>query len=236
MSTGQSTPASSLPKVNVSGDNFSQWNRAAPTSTLGIIHDTLLPSLQIHSGLSLLAYTAARVSGRAEVKDWLWPSGMVLNAWWSAIGRKVYQTDLSISDAFRQLGWSEKTLLFGVTAWGLRLFYRIATRSVSRGKDDPRYEEPKKQPGFWNKALFNLFLPEAVFQSLITLPVTAPFRYPSAGPASEFAGWIRGAAVGLFSPGFAMEILADRQAAKHKDSGARGLKTDGVWSIVRHPK
>jgi steroid 5-alpha reductase family enzyme len=69
-------------------------------------------------------------------------------------------------------------VLTGVTLWGGRLFYRIASRSVKRGGDDPRYEEEKKEEGYWNMALFKIFLPEAFFQMLISLPFTAPFRHP----------------------------------------------------------
>jgi hypothetical protein len=140
---------------------------------VGILKDTLVPSLALHSGLAVIAYGAARYTNRLEAKDWLWPSGQVVNAWWSAVGRRL-AAGLTISQAFNRLSWHERVMLTGVTLWGGRLFYRIAARSIKRGEDDPRYAEVKKEEGFWNSALFKVFVPEAFFQMLISLPFTAP--------------------------------------------------------------
>jgi steroid 5-alpha reductase family enzyme len=141
-----------------------------PTAStwVDIICETLLPSLGLHSGLSVIAYAAARGLDRAEIKDWLWPSGQVINAWWSAIVSPMCQHKVDFSTAWDHLTRPGRTLLIGVTAWGLRLFYRIVSRSIARGRDDPRYGEAKKQPGFWNDALFLLFLLEALTQTIIT--------------------------------------------------------------------
>jgi hypothetical protein len=143
---------------------------------VGILKDTLIPSFTLHAGLAGIAYGAARYTNRVEAKDWLWPSGQVVNAWWSAIGRRI-ATGLTVSQAFGRLSWHERVMLTGVTLWGGRLFYRIASRSIQRGKDDPRYEEVKKEEGFWNSALLKVFVPEAFFQMIISLPFTAPFRH-----------------------------------------------------------
>lgn len=204
---------------------------------VGILRSTILPSFRLHSGLSIAAYVASRATGRVEVKDWLWPSAQVINAWWSAVGRVMYYSDITFNVAWNSLSWTEKMLLSGVTAWGLRLFYRIASRSIARGKDDPRYEEVKEQPGFWNKTFFTQFLPEAAFQTIITLPFTVPFRLPPATVSlePESAGLLRALAVGLFSAGFTMEVLADVQLESHRQERA-DLCREGVWSIVRHPK
>ena len=209
-------------------------DRAAPTSVLGIARDTLLPSFKLQSSLSLVAYTAARLNDRVELKDRLWPSGMVINAWATAMES---QPTLSMVDTIRRLPWSEKALLTGVTLWGVRLFFHVASRSLDRGKDDPRYEEVKKEPGFWNKALYRVFLPEAIFQSLISLPFTAPFRMGvihSTPP--NLADVTHGLAVAIFSAGFALEVLADWQKSLYKKEGGIGMNKEGVWCIVRHPK
>jgi hypothetical protein len=149
----------------------------AATTWIDIFRDTSLPSLGLHSGLAIIGYAAAQSVDRAEVKDWLWPSGQVINAWSSAIGSPMFQRGVDFSTAWNHLTMPGRTLLLGVTAWGVRLLYRIASRSIARGQDDPRYVEAKKQPGFWNDAFFSLYLPEAVTQAIITLPFTAPFRY-----------------------------------------------------------
>jgi steroid 5-alpha reductase family enzyme len=139
---------------------------------VGILKDTLIPSLTLHSGLAVVAYGAARYTQRLEAKDWLWPSGQVANAWWSAVGRRL-AAGMTVSQAFSRLSWHERVMLTGVTLWGGRLFYRIVSRSIQRGDDDPRYDEVKKEEGFWDTALFKVFIPEAFFQMLISLPFTA---------------------------------------------------------------
>jgi steroid 5-alpha reductase family enzyme len=201
---------------------------------IGILKDTLIPSLTLHSGLAVIAYGAARYTQRVEAKDWLWPSGQVANAWWSAIGRRL-AAGLTVSQAFNRLSWHERVMLTGVTLWGGRLFYRVARRSIERGKDDPRYDEAKKEEGFWNNALFKVFIPEAFFQMLISLPFTAPFRHEGA-VMMGYHPFIQMFAVGLFSSGLALETLADYQLDQYKAEGGRGILREGVWSLVRNPK
>ncbi len=201
---------------------------------VGILKDTLVPSLTLHSGLAVIAYGAARYTQRLETKDWLWPSGQVVNAWWSAIGRRL-AAGLTVSQAFNRLSWHERVVLTGVTLWGGRLFYRVARRSIQRGRDDPKYDEMKTEDNFWNLALFKVFIPEAFFQMLISLPFTAPFRHEGA-VMMGYHPIIQMLAVGLYSSGLAMETLADYQLDKYKEEGGRGILREGVWSIVRHPK
>ncbi|KAL1798687.1 hypothetical protein ACET3X_002724 [Alternaria dauci] len=200
---------------------------------IGILKDTLVPSLTLHSGLALIAYGAARYTNRVEAKDWLWPSGQVVNAWWSAVGRRLAQ-GYTVSQAFNRLSWHERVILTGVTLWGGRLFYRIARRSIQRGEDDPRYAEVKEEEGFWNSALFKVFVPEAFFQMLISLPFTAPFRHEGA-VMTGYHPLVQMFAVGLFSSGLALETLADYQLDQFKAEGNKGIMREGVWSIVRNP-
>ncbi|CAA9964826.1 DUF1295 domain containing protein [Pyrenophora teres f. maculata] len=192
---------------------------------VGILKDTLVPSLTLHSGLAVLAYGAARYTNRVEAKDWLWPSGQVVNAWWSAVGRRI-AAGYSVSQALSRLSWHERVVLTGVTLWGGRLFYRIARRSIQRGEDDPRYAEVKEEEGFWNSALFKVFIPEAFFQMLISLPFTAPFRHEGA-VMTGYHPFIQMFAVGLFSSGLAMETLADYQLDQYKAEGNKGIMREG---------
>lgn len=207
------------------------------TGDVGILKSTILPSLGLYSSLSLATFVAAETTNRVELKDWLWPSGQVINAWWSAVGRPMYGTGISFSDAWTGLTWTEKLLLGGVSIWGTRLFARIASRSLIRGKDDPRYDAVKKERGFWKTALFKVFLPEALFLSVISLPVTLPFCMDdttlSMGMNSLIT--VRALGAGLFSAGFALEVLADTQLELYRKEHD-DLCRHGVWSIVRHPK
>ncbi|KAH6686893.1 hypothetical protein F5X68DRAFT_208173 [Plectosphaerella plurivora] len=208
-------------------------------TAVGLLQSAVLPSFGLHAGLSAVAYGVARYTDRAEVKDWLWPTGLTLNAWWSAIGSRVFNDGLSIPEAFSSLNYTEKLLLGGVTAWGLRLFYRIATRSTKRGRDDPRYDVAKQDPNFWNKALFSMFIPEAIGQALISLPFTFPFRAPLESAISSvstgYNSAFHDAAVFLFSAGFALEVIADSHLAAHKEKDRASVNRQGVFSIVRHP-
>ena len=111
---------------------------------VGIFRDTLLPSSALHSSLALAAYAAGRATNRVEAKDWLWPAAPVLNAWWTAVGRRVYN-GLPLSRALISLSRPERLLLTGITLWGSRLLYRVSRRSIKRGKDDPRTKPPRSR-------------------------------------------------------------------------------------------
>ena len=226
--------AASVPAAYVDTTHSKVHVHNASLFDVGILKDTLVPSLTLHSGLAIIAYGAARYTNRVEAKDWLWPSGQVVNAWWSAVGRRLAQ-GYTVSQAFSRLSWHERVILTGVTLWGGRLFYRIVNRSIQRGEDDPRYAEVKKEEGFWNSALFKVFIPEAFFQMLISLPFTAPFRHEGA-VMTGYHPFVQMFAVGLFSSGLAMETLADYQLDQFKAEGDKGIMREGVWSIVRNPK
>jgi len=251
---GPLTDALNLTPANV--DPSPPWDRHPFFRTslfdVGILKTTLLPSVGFHSGLAVVAYLAGHFTNRLETKDWLWPSAQVLNAWWSAVGRRVFVKDgIPFTTALSALNTGERLVLAGVTLWGGRLFTRILRRSLSRtgkSKDDPRYETQKKEHGFWNRALFSVYLPEALFQAAITLPFTAPFRRDAWGPGEGILSYplAQSVAVGLFTAGFVLEALADWQLDKFKRREERGELTpqfkgttmcrEGVWGIVRHPK
>jgi steroid 5-alpha reductase family enzyme len=209
------------------------------TSTVGILKSTLLPSLALQSGLSVIAYSGSRLTNRVDGKDWLWPAGQVINAWSSAIGMKLLCDNEDIWHALSELSYAHKLILSGVTLWGGRLFYRVVSRSIQRGHDEPRYEAAKSEPDFWNQSLFTIFFPEAVFQTLISLPFTLPFKETQRGytpyPIPAVAELATGLGVFMFGAGFALEVLADAQLAAHYEK-SKDLDTAGVWSIVRHPK
>jgi steroid 5-alpha reductase family enzyme len=211
---------------------------SATTNVLGLLHDNLLPSLNLHSSLALITYTASRVTRRVELKDWLWPSGMVLNAWYHGVWARSSETGLSLSESLSTLGWTQKLLLGGVTLWGVRLFGRIATRSVKRGKDDPRYDDMNQDTSFWNKAFFTVFLPEAVFQALISLSWSIVLQQGTLGSIEatppRYGALLHGLAVGLYTTGLNMEAMADQQLEEHKKT-SDDLDRSGVFSIVRHP-
>jgi steroid 5-alpha reductase family enzyme len=213
--------------------------RSLDTTTIGILKSTILPSFGLQSGLSILAYGASSMTNRVDGKDWAWPAGQVIQAWWSAVGARVACDKVDVSTAYSALDYPHKLVLWGVTLWGGRLFYRVVSRSIARGHDDERYEKVKEEPDFWGKSLFTIFLPEAVFQTLISLPFTLPFRETQQSftsyPVPAFAELATGLGIFSFCAGFALEVLADVQLAEHSET-SKDLDKTGVWSIVRHPK
>jgi steroid 5-alpha reductase family enzyme len=207
------------------------------TSYVGILRDTFLPNLAFHTSVSLPGYALSRATNTVGGKDYLWASAQVANVWYTAIGRRLLY-GVPLSTALRSVtrpGW---LLISGVTLWGTRLTYRIISRNIRSGSDDPRYDAVKSEKGGWTKALWSLFLPEAVIQSLITLPFTAPFRttYPVLDCPPEWRGTVEALAIGLFGAGFALEVLADWQLERYKRFGGKEVCKEGVWSLVRHPK
>ncbi|KDQ55807.1 hypothetical protein JAAARDRAFT_37230 [Jaapia argillacea MUCL 33604] len=191
----------------------------------------------MHTGLSLGAWVVGATTDRMDVKDCLWPSGMVANAWYQAVGIPVIWYNIPIDVVLKELPWRQSLLLAGVSVWGARLFYHIVKRAYKRGYDDPRYASEKTTPGYYLRALFTQFLPEAFFQAVISVPFTAPFRDSFAHRQNTPWGWTDSLAVGLWAAGLALEVLADKQLKRSKRRGgtAGGLYTEGVWSIVRHP-
>ncbi|KAF2404556.1 DUF1295 domain protein [Trichodelitschia bisporula] len=215
-------------------------NKSAPipldAGDVGLLKSTLLPSFGIQSGLSLITYIAARASDRVELKDWLWPAGQVVDVWWSAVGHRMAKNGMPFTRALGTLTWNERLLLGGHTLWGTRLFYREVSRSIRRGKEDHHYGLLKQEDKFWNHAFLRVFLPEAIFRTLATVPLTLALRLGAtdAVPVNpEYARLIQGVGISLFCVGFVMEVLADFQLEHHDKKAS--LKRDGVWSIVRHP-
>lgn len=204
---------------------------------VGIFKDCIFPGLALHGGLAVLAYGVGRANNNVQTKDYLWAAAPIINTWWGAVGRRVWYRNVSVSQALGGLSRPERLILGGVTLWGGRLLYRVVSRAQKRGRDDERYDEMKSEPGFWNKALLSTYLPEALFQVLITLPMTAPF-YHQGAVLSGYHPFLQAVAVGLFTAGLTLETLADRQLDEHKASpfGQTSLCKEGVWSLSRHPK
>lgn len=198
--------------------------------------EIIVPSLGLHTGLSAITYALARTTGRLEGKDYLWPSGLVLNAWYHAVFRHLGPA-VSFSTGLKRLDGTQRLVLGGVTIWGGRLFYRIVKRSIQRGRDDPRYDD-YKTPSSWTTAFFSKFLPEAVVQTIIglswSIPLNGALASQAVGAQREYAGILHASAIGLYTVGLSMEVLADWQLERNK--GKNELQRSGVWSIVRHPK
>ncbi|ETN46953.1 uncharacterized protein HMPREF1541_01143 [Cyphellophora europaea CBS 101466] len=130
----------------------------------------------------------------------------------------------------------ERLLLGGVTLWA---GYRVASAEYSwyqragSSTDDPKYSTVKQEEGFWNKALFTYYLPEAVVATIVALPFTAPFRHQGA-VMSGYHPILQSTAVGIYTAGFALEVLADYQ--NKGQSQSTSTDKDSIWSVLTNPK
>jgi steroid 5-alpha reductase family enzyme len=122
----------------------------------------------------------------------------------------------------------ERLLLGGVTVWA---GYRVASamsEHADRGSDDAKYAVEKREEGFWNQALIKYYLPEALVATIVSLPFTAPFRHQGA-VMTGYHPILQSTAVGLYSAGLALEVLADVQSKQTKTQ-------DSVWNVLSQPK
>jgi steroid 5-alpha reductase family enzyme len=205
----------------------------APLPALRDFQRPVGTSFLVHGGFAATAWALGSATNRLDYKDLVWPAAPVANAWYQAVGIPVLQYGLPLSVALRGLSWRQGLLLGGVTVWGTRLLYQIGSHVFARKRDDDRYTKRKLEKGYWSKAFITVFAPEALFQTLISLPVVVPFR--STRVALAGWGWTDVAAVALFGVGTALEVTADAQKRAAARRGEKGLYTAGVWSIVRHP-
>ncbi|QSZ37713.1 hypothetical protein DSL72_008812 [Monilinia vaccinii-corymbosi] len=213
------------------------WNFQVNATAVGLLQRGFLPALTTNTTLSLLSYTIARLTNRLDLKDVLWPLGPLITSWAVALQRH----NLDVSQTWNNLGYPQKLIMAGLTAWSLRLFYHTTSRAILRGEDDARYNSQRKTSGFWNKSIFSAFLPEAFLQSIIALPFTMSLAAPEVlignQPLPGNPGWQIASTAGvfLFTTGFVLEAGADWQLKSHKQERTVGLLREGVWSIVRHP-
>lgn len=214
------------------------WNPQVNATAVGFLQRSFLPAMTTNTTLSLISYTIARLTSRLDLKDALWPLGPLISSWTVALQRHSF----NVSETWTSLAYPQKLIMAGLTAWSLSLFYRVASRAISRNEDDTGYTSLERTSDFWNKSLFFTFLPEAFVQSVMTLPFTMCLAAPDVlignQPLPSNPGWqfANAAGVFLFTTGFALETGADWQLDSHKENDNAGLLREGIWSIVRHPK
>jgi len=117
---------------------------------------------------------------------------------------------------------------------GSHLFSRILTTD---GKDS-RFDKVRGSPPF----LFSLFMAQAAWVSLCTLPVSALNALPSSGfvAISPLISSLSAAGLGIFVFGLVFEVIADGQKTqwsqeKKEKKHDEDFLTRGLWSKSRHP-
>ncbi len=156
--------------------------------------------------------------------DGVWPLGMLMLA--------LATFPRTEGDATRK--W---LLLWLCAVWAIRLAWHLLKRWRAHGADG-RYtkivEDQEKKAGwsFGKTALLIVFLPQAFFAWLNSLPVQ--LGQVATAPPIGWIGWT-GAAIVVVGIGF--ESIGDAQlAAFKKDPANKGQVMDqGLWRYTRHP-
>jgi len=110
-----------------------------------------------------------------------------------------------------------------VSVWAVRLATHLWRDRLWRKPEEGRYVKLRREWG--QKGLFLFFQAQA----LAALALAWPYRaFYSHGQA-----WAPGALV--FLVGWVGVAIADRQLARFKSSGRKGVCQDGLWYYSRHP-
>jgi len=132
-----------------------------------------------------------------------------------------------------------------VALWAVRLTVHLLYRNhCKRSGEDPRYMRLRSRyrQGFWWKALFVVFLPQAIAQFAVGVPLLLAMQ--SEPPASQTTpknsrdGVVFDLfGVATFAVGFLIETFADLQLSRFtaNQENAGRLCTTGLWGLSRHP-
>ena len=172
-----------------------------------------------------IAWIKTLSTGNVTVMDVLWGMGFVLIAW----------TRFLFTDA---TNLAALLCLACVTLWGLRLAVVLHHRTKNRG-EDPRYVRMREVAGnnWWWISFLQVFMLQAVLLLVVALPIFA--LIPEQSESIEWT--MTSTALSLaclfgFLLGLSLEHKADMELKKYRAMHGPGhLKTDGMFSVTRHP-
>lgn len=162
-------------------------------------------------------FVIAKTRKRLDTVDIAWGLGFILVAWSTVIQSPSFHS-LLIANM--------------VALWGVRLAYHVYSRHKT-GAEDKRYAElsSKWKGNFWVRAYFSIFLTQGALLLLVSAPVTLA----AGAPISKLA-WLSYIGVVIWSAGFVIEVVADKQLAdflRKKDHPR--VMSEGLWRYSRHP-
>ena len=172
-----------------------------------------------------LAWLKTVSSGNVTVMDVLWGMGFVFIAWTRFLMAESYNI-------------ASILCLVLVTVWGLRLGIVLHQRTKNRG-EDPRYVRMRESAGknWWWISYLQVFMLQGILLLMIALPIFA--LIPEEAETIEWT-----TTTILFSVlclvgfiiGLLLEHNADMELKKYRAKHGPGhLKTDGMFSVTRHP-
>jgi steroid 5-alpha reductase family enzyme len=183
----------------------------------------MMPILAATFGVTLFVFTllwlASLSRHDASIVDFYWGPGfavIAILAWWMGNANGLHNT----------------LLLVAITAWGARLGWYMTKRHT--GTEDARYRAMRERHGqaFGRNSLWMVFWLQAIIQWAASSPaLVAASAIPRPVEALIWIGAL------VFTGGFALEIMADREVERFKcDPANRGkLLTSGLHARIRHP-
>ena len=143
-----------------------------------------------------------------------------------------------LTPGLRASPWNWRQLAAGaaISLWSLRLSSYLFARIRAQGHDS-RFDKLKTQPARFAGAWFF----QALWVSLSVLPLTTLASVPAtAFPTAAVLTATDVLGLGLWSAGFAIEILADRQknawlAARRRKEHDEEFLSKGWWALCRYP-
>lgn len=181
-----------------------------------------VPSLYV----TLVAFTAIWLLHvryeDAGLVDYYWGPGFAVIAW--------LELWLSGTASLARIGFAAV-----VTLWAARLTIQLVGRHLELREEDGRYATMRRKGGrhWWWRSLYKLFWLQALILWIVATPVH------SVGNASADASLGLPGIFGyaMFAAGFAVEVIADAQLARHRhERPDRSVVLDtGLWRFSRHP-
>ena len=172
-----------------------------------------------------LAWLRTVSSGKVSVMDVLWGLGFVIIAWSRAWQLNSYNAITVLT-------------LVAISIWGIRLAYVLHQRTKNRG-EDPRYVRMMESAGknWWWISFLQVFLLQGILLVLVALPILSLISESNADSSLsniQIFGTVLLAAT--YFLGLIIEHRGDIELREFKKkSGSGKLKTDGIFSITRHP-
>ena len=172
-----------------------------------------------------LAWLRTVSSGKVSVMDVLWGLGFVIIAWSRALQLNSFNAITILT-------------LTAVSIWGIRLGVVLHQRTKNRG-EDPRYVRMMESAGknWWWISFLQVFLLQGILLILIALPILSLIS-ESNMDSSLSTNQIIGTAllIATYCIGMIIEHRGDIELREFKKTSGPGqLKTDGIFSITRHP-
>ncbi|MGB1365777.1 MAG: DUF1295 domain-containing protein [Candidatus Poseidoniaceae archaeon] len=172
-----------------------------------------------------IAWLKTVSSGNVTVMDVLWGMGFVLIAW----------TRFLLYDSFNIAAIA---CLICVNLWGLRLGIVLHKRTKKRG-EDMRYVRMRETAGqsWWWISFLQVFILQGTILLVVALPIFLLIPGPS-GPVEWNTERIVLSIMCLaaFLIGLLLEHKADMELKQFRERYGPGhLKTDGMFSVTRHP-